>query len=465
MRQLSGVDVSFLHVENSRVTGHVGGLLIVDPSTASEPITADAVRRFYASKIHKLAPLRWQLVNVPYGFDRPYWHEVQDPDLNYHIRGVTVPSPGSEEELVALVSRLHARPLDRAHPLWEVYVIDGLDSGKLAIYTKLHHAAIDGKAGMAITATVLSTSPDVEIPDMVELPPPSPVPSEAEMFTRGWNSLLSQPEKAMKLWGDVTRETQRFYSRMLTGASEWTADASPPQVAPKLSFNRTISAQRNYTFGTASLSDVKKIKERHDCTVNDVVMAMCTSALRRWLIDHDELPRGPLLAMVPISIRAADASEDVGNQVSSLQVALPTNVGDPAERLRMVSAGMRSAKETHKALPANLLQDFTQFTAPAAAEAVALMAANMKWADSATMPFNVVISNVPGPRETLYYLGAKLEANYPVSMITDGMGLNITVHSYRDSIDFGVVSTPEFVPDITRLRTYIIEAIDELLAL
>lgn len=465
MRQLSGVDVSFLHVENSRVTGHVGGLLIVDPTTAPELITADAVRRFYASKIHELAPLRWQLVNVPFGFDRPYWHEVQDPDLNYHIRAVTVPSPGSEEELVALVSRLHARPLDRAHPLWEVYVIDGLDSGRVAIYTKLHHAAIDGKAGMKITATVLSANPEIVIPAMAELPPPSAVPSETEMFTRGWDSLLSHPEKAMKLWGDVAKETHRFYSRMLTGGSEWMVDNNPPQVAPKLSFNRSISAQRNYAFGTASLSDVKRIKEKHNCTVNDVVMAMCTSALRRWLIDHDELPRGPLLAMVPISIREADASDGVGNQVSSLQAVLPTNVEDPVERLKLVSEGMRSAKETHKALPANLLQDFAQFTAPAAAEAVAVAAANMKWADSATMPFNVVISNVPGPRETLYYLGAKLEANYPVSMITDGMGLNITVHSYRDSIDFGLVSTPEFVPDISRLRTYIIEAIDELLAL
>ncbi|MDN5857177.1 MAG: WS/DGAT domain-containing protein, partial [Pseudonocardia sp.] len=231
---------------------------------------------------------------------------------------------------------------------------------------------------------------------------------------------------------------------------------------PRTSFNAAIGPHRNWAFGTVPLATVKAIRRQTEATVNDIVMALCAAAMRRWLMDHDELPKGPLYAAVPVSIRAADQANAMGNQVSGLMSPLPTHVADPLRRVAEVAAAMKSAKDVHNALPARLLQEFSQFTAPAAAEWAARIAAYPQFAAQLRLPFNLVISNVPGPRETLYFAGAEVLANYPVSMISDGMGLNITLQSYRDNIDFGLISTPELMPDLWNLIGYLGEALAEL---
>jgi len=463
MRQLTGVDTTFLHMENARTYGHVNGVVVLDPSTADRPINADTIRDYVADRIHLLEPLRWRLVEVPLGIDRPYWVDDPDLDLNFHVRGIALPAPGSDRQLADQVARLAARHLDRSKPLWELYVIEGLEGGKVAVMTKLHHAAVDGKAGMQIMSTLLSTDP--------ACPPPAPPakettaekdPTPVEMWGRGWLGLMSRPEQAARLWLDTVKAGIKMASELGFGVGEWKKVLRSPGGAPRLSFNTTLGAQRNWAFGSVALSDVKKVKDAHGCTLNDVVMAMCAGALRRWLLDHDELPDKPLLAMVPVSIRKAEQAANAGNQVSAMVSPLATNLADPAARLQAVSEAMVAAKEQHAALPAHLLQDFSQFAAPAAAQLVADTAANLRWADRVAPPFNLVVSNVPGPRESLYYAGALLEANYPVSIISDGMGLNITLQSYRDRIDFGLVGTPELVPDIWNLITFLRDELELL---
>ena len=463
MRQLTGVDSTFLHMENARTYGHVNGVVVLDPTTADGPINADTIRDYIADRIHLLDPLRWRLVEVPLGIDRPYWVDDPDLDLNFHVRGIALPAPGNDQQLADQVARLAARHLDRAKPLWEVYVIEGLEGGKVAIMTKLHHAAVDGKAGMQIMATLLTTDPAAPAPEPPSKATAEKVPQPIEMWGRGWLGLLSRPEQGVKLWLDTVKAGTKMAREVgLGGPVEWRKVLKAPGRAPKVSFNATLGAQRNWAFGSAALSDVKAVKDAHGCTLNDVVMAMCAGALRRWLIDHDELPEKPLLAMVPVSIRTAEQAASAGNQVSAMVAPLATNLADPLERLQAASKEMRSAKDQLAALPAHLLQDFSQFAAPAAAQLVANTAANLRWADSIAPPFNVVVSNVPGPREPLYYAGALLEANYPVSIVNDGMGLNITLQSYRDRIDFGIVGTPELVPDIWNLITYLQEELTTL---
>jgi diacylglycerol O-acyltransferase / wax synthase len=466
MRQLTGVDASFLYMENARTVGHVSGVLIVDPSTAPEPITAETLREFIGQRIHLLEPLRWRLVEVPFGIDLPYWIDDPNLDLSFHIRGIALPAPGTPIQLAEQVARLASRPLDRAHPLWELYVIEGLEDGTVAIMTKLHHAAVDGKSGVQVLATVLDPDPrGREVPPPPDAAQRQKIPTDAEMLGRGWLGLLGRPEAALRLAANVVKEAPGLSRLWTLGAQgRGKLPAMGAAKAPRVSFNKTLSAQRNWAYGSLSLTTVKQVKSRLGCTVNDVVMAVCAGALRQWLTDHDELPDVPLLAAVPISIRAADQGRDMGNQVSGMIAELPTHLADPVERLRAVHKSMAAAKQIHNALPAHLLQDFSQFTAPAAAEFVARTLAGLRIADHVAPPFNVCISNVPGPREPLYYAGALMIANYPVSMIADGMGLNITLQSYRDSLDFGLVGTPELVPDIWRLMAYLEEALHELAA-
>ncbi len=463
MRQLSGVDATFLQMENARVTGHVAGLIIVDPSTAKQPINSDTIREFIRERIHLLEPLRWRLVNVPLGIDRPYWVQDGELDLDFHVRGIGLPSPGNDEQLAKMVAGLTARALDRSHPLWELYVIEGLEGGRVAIMTKLHHSAVDGASGMQITATLLSTDPDATVDPPTSTPRTERVPSELEMLTRGWLGVMASPARGVRLSMQLAREGRDVLRRLqLDGLDSLKPVLRAPSRAPRTSFNRPVTARRNWVFGTIPLSRVKRIKDAAGCTVNDVVMALCTSGLRRWLIEHGELPEAPLQAMVPVSIRAADQANAMGNQVSAVQAALPTQVEDPIERLRIVSTDMLAAKEQLAALPADLLVDFSQFSAPAAAEFAAKAAASVRWADRIMPPYNLVISNVPGPRVPLYYAGALVLANYPVSIITDGVGLNITLQSYRDSIDFGIISSPDLIPDLWELMRYIRDAVDEL---
>ena len=478
MQQLTGVDANFLYMETGATVGHVCGVALLDPSTRDGELTFDAVRTVVEQRLPLLPPLRRRLVEVPLGIDRPYWADDPDFDLDFHVRELALPAPGGKEQLCEQVARIASRALDRHRPLWELYLLSGLEGGQLALLVKFHHAALDGVAGAELLTTLMDpTSTPPEPPPAQPWHPP-PVPSELQMWARGVVGVSLQPLKVLdfqrRLLRTLPRSTRFFgrtaapaltnLGRLMTGGGSPDGQllAGPVMIAPRTSFNRPITPQRRWTFGSASLQAVKEVKDAFGVTVNDVVMAACAGALRRWLELHDELSAQPLLAMVPLSVRTPEQQGQFGNRVSGMIAVLPTHLADPVDRLRAAHEAMRAAKEQHHAISAETLQDVTQFAMPALATRAARVAAQLRITDYVNPPYNVVISNVPGPRNPLYLAGATVRGYYPVSVVTDGLGLNITVQSYLDDLDIGLVSCRELVPDLEVLLGYLTDAIEEL---
>ncbi len=476
MQQLTGLDTSFLNLETPSTYGHVSGLAIFDPSTAPVPPTLEDLQKLIEQRIHLLPPYRRRLVEVPFGLDHPYWIEDPDFDLDFHVRHIGLPPPGDHRQLSEQVSRIVARPLDRARPLWELYVIEGLEGGYVAQLTKIHHCCIDGVSGAELLTTLLDIEPE---PREVDPPRrawrPEPEPTELEMWLRGMWGVAGTPRKVFRIVRESLRHLPALSRSLgfgeLPGESllnravgrrpdPMLSEASTP--APRTVFNDKITPHRRFAYGSLSLQEVKEIKKQRGVTVNDVVLALCAGALRRYLEERRELPADPLIAMVPVSVRTEEQKGAMGNQVSSMSASLHTHVKDPLTRLDRIHESMRIAKEQHKALPATLLQDFAQFAPPAVAARAARVVARAAVANWVDVPFNVIISNVPGPQFPLYGFGSKLVASYPVSANNDGVGLNITVQSYNGSLDFGAIACRELMPDVWDLIDYLHDALSEL---
>jgi WS/DGAT/MGAT family acyltransferase len=480
MRQLTSLDAQFLAVESGRTYGHVGSLCVCDPSTApGGRLTVDDLQRMVAERLHLLPPFRWRLVNVPLGLDLPYWAEDPDFDLDFHIRESAIPPPGDDQKLAETVSRIFARPLDRARPLWELYLIHGLPDGKVALLTKVHHAVVDGVSGNEILSVLLDHTPAGEPID----PPAAPhrgerVPGDLEMFARGAAGVPLQPWRALKALPTtlpaltevpganafpVVPALSKGLSKLRGLAGAPTSDSIleiTSARAPRTPFNGRISPHRRFAFGSLSLDTVKAIKNELGITVNDVVVTLCASAVREWLLERDELPRDPLVAMIPVSVRAPHEAGPYGNRISAMIVPIPTNVAHPRDRLRRAHELLRSAKANHAALPASLLTDATAFIPPAVAALAARTTIDLL--SRTRPPLNLVISNVPGPRDDLYCAGAQLESLFPVSVVVDGVGLNMTVMSYRDRLDFGIVTDQGQIPDAWPFIQHLETALDEL---
>jgi diacylglycerol O-acyltransferase / wax synthase len=468
VQQLSGLDAAFLAMETHAVFGHVGSVCILEPATSPEDVTLEKVTRLIESRLHLLPPFRRRLVTVPLGLDQPYW--IEDPGFNieYHVREIALPAPGDDRQLAEQAARLHARPLDRNRPLWEIYLIHGLSEGRIAIYSKVHHAAIDGVSGGDLLAATLDLTPE---PREVEPDPwqPEPEPRALEMLARSAVSLAGHPFRAARITYDLARSLPALASapirprlpivdRIFPRDQDLVLQPSGLR-APPTPFNKAISPHRRWAFRSLDLNEVKAVKNKGGGTVNDVVMALSTGALRRWLLDHDALPEGPLIAAVPVSIRTKGV--EGGNQVSTMIAPLPTHLADPLERLEACRTAMGAAKEQHGALPATLLQDVTQFAMPALAGQAARLAARVRLLERVN-PFNLFISNVPGPNIDLYYAGAKLLAYYPLSAIADGQGLNITVCSLSGQLHFGLIADRELVPDLDAMAGYLVDELAQL---
>jgi diacylglycerol O-acyltransferase / wax synthase len=473
VQQLSGLDAAFLALETPAVYGHVGSVSIVDAAAAEGGLTLERLTATVAARLDGLPPFRRRLVTVPFGLDQPYWIEDPDFDIEFHVRELALPAPGDDHQLTEQVARLHARPLDRRRPLWEMYLIHGLSGGRAAIYAKVHHAAIDGVAGNDVVTELLDLSPEGRPTDDGPVTwEGEPEPGTARLLASSATSLAKQPLRAARLAYGVARSLPALGSspirpqlpiidRML-GRDAKVALPSQKFRAPRTPFNATISPHRRWAFRDLPLADVKRVKSAAGITVNDVVMALCAGALRRWLLERGELPDDPLVAAVPVSIRSE--GEQHGNRVSAMFAPLATNLDDPAERLAMTGRTMHAAKEQHGALPAELLTDVTQVAAPAVANQAARLNARLRLVERIS-PFNLIISNVPGPRVQLYYAGAPLLAYYPLSAIAHGQGLNITVMSYQDTMFLGLLACRELVPDLETLADHVVAELAELVAL
>ena len=485
MRQLTSLDAQFLAAEDGKTHGHVSSLGIYDPSTApSGDLTLAAVRDLVASRIHLLPPFRWRLAEVPFGLDHPYWFDDPDFDLDFHIRELALPAPGDQRMLAEQVARIVARPLDRARPLWELYLIHGLADERVAVLTKLHHAAVDGVSGAEILSVLLDTEPEGRTVDAPEAPRAiARMPGQLEMLGRGVAALPMQPLRSLRSLPKALPHLDQVPTmRSLPGVatlaavSRRAARAIPRTSAggvlegrrfkaPLTPINRQVSPHRRVALSRQSLADVKLVKNHFGVTVNDVVVAICAGALRSWLDTRGVLPDEPLLAMVPVSVRTPDQRGTFGNRVATMLAPIPTHLDDPHARLRAAHEAMRSAKEHHKTVPATVLQDANQVVPAALFARAARVTTSVALRHPSEAMVNTVISNVPGSPAPLYLSGARLEALYPISGVMHGIGLNITVASHCDELCFGVVADRDLVADVWPLAEELRRAHDELLAL
>ncbi len=476
MPQLTALDAQFLNIETATNVANIAGLAILDGELDRADLQALLGRR-----LPYVPALRRRLAPVPFGLDHPYWAQEDDLDLDYHVREIGLPRPGDDRQLAEQVSRLHARRLDRSRPLWEIYLVHNLPGGRTGLYTKIHHAAVDGIGGADVLAALFDTTPEPPTgqedppPGMREAPPgrDEPPPGQAEMVARGLARLAANPARAVRFVAEAVPHLDEIPvvswlpgARPLSGLARRLAGAGgvpglPALPAPRTPFSGPVSQHRRFAYVSLPLEEVKAVRKAFGVTVNDVVMAVCAGALRGWLAGHGGVPDGPLVAGVPFSLREAGVREP-GNQVTIMIAPLATHVADPVERLHEVRGAMRLIKDRSALAPARWLREFSA-SMPAALMGLAARSAFALVGETAP-PINVIISNVPGPQLPLYVCGNLLLTHYPVSVITDvSGGVNITAFSYNGSLDIGVVTDRTMVPDAWELAGHLRAALDDLL--
>lgn len=453
MQQLSGLDALFLNLETNACPMHVGGLVILEPpADEAEDGGFARVVRHVESRLDLIPPMRRRLLNAPLDFDHPYWIEDPDFDIVHHVRHRALPRPGDDRKLADLVCELASTRLDRNLPLWELHYVEGLKGGRVATITKMHHAAIDGVSGAEILGHLLDLTPEPRtVPAPAQPWAPDRIPSLLSLANKTARSLARRPREAVKLaretWPILLSAGRSAWERRKLARSGQSIEG-PAGLAPRTRFNRQITARRAFAFGSLPLDQVKAVKNALAATVNDVVMAVCAEALRQYLLEKNELPKKPLVAGIPMSVRPEALKGAAGNQVTFLRASLHTDEPDPVKRLRKINREMAGVKERTRALPANLMGDWANLPAPALMARAARLYENFGIQNYHTPAFNLVISNVPGPPVPLYFAGAKVLANYPVSIPFHGAGFNITLMSYCGKLDYGLIADREVMPDI-----------------
>ena len=460
MERLTGLDASFLYFETPTMHMHVCATIIFDPSTVEGGYSFERVREVIESRLHLVKPFRRKLAPVPLNLAHPVWVEDADFDLDYHLRRIGVPSPGTMEQLAEIAGDIASRQLDRNHPLWEMWIVEGLENGNVALVAKMHHCTIDGVSGANLMVHLFDLSPD-EVKEPGPEWKPEKAPSDAELVGYGLLSRLRQPLNIFKVVPQTVQSVANFIQARRQ--REDGPGMAAPFTAPRTIMNSAITAHRSVSYTRVPLEDVKKVKKAFGTTVNDVVLAVTSGALRRYLDKYDELPDKSLIATCPVSVRSDGEDEGEGaNKVSAMFTSMATDVEDPVERLRAISAATKGAKEEHNAIGADMLQNWAEFAAPTTFSLAARAYSALKLAERHPVVHNLVISNVPGPPIPLYFAGARLVALYPLGPIFDGAGLNVTVLSYMDNVDFGFIACKETVPGLWDLAAFVSESLAEL---
>lgn len=447
MKALSPMDQMFLWLERRNQPMHVGGLLLFTPPPGA---TADDIRELVeAMRTNEDAqPPFNQRLNRKLGL--PFWTKDAEFDLAHHFRHLALPQPGRIRELLAMVSNLHSSLLDRSFPLWEATFIEGVADGRFALYTKIHHALVDGVATMRLLEATLSADPEER-----EMAPPWAAKrnSRKRQSAGGPTSVLTQALRQMRTQAKSLPAVTRALVGTLKQARhdpEFTALFQ----APSSLLNRRITNARRFAAQSWPISRVRAVGKKLGATINDVVMAMCASALRSYLMEQNALPAKPLIAMVPMSLRRDDS--DSGNQVALILVNLGTHLADPAERLGLIMRSVSSSKKRFAQMsPLEILNYTALLAGPSGLNLLTGIAPKRQL-------YNLVISNVPGPRNALYWNGAKLEGMYPVSIPLDGMALNITLTSYADELNFGLIACRRSVPHVQRMLEQLERGLVEL---
>lgn len=460
MQRLSALDSEYLYMETSASLMHAANLVIVDPSTSDEPFEFARLHALYEQRLDLSPAFRRRVVDVPMDLHHPIWIEDPDFDLDWHLRHVAVPRPGGIEELYELIGELTSIPLDRTRALWETWIIEGMNDGRIAILSKVHHAATDDLSDQELMTTILDVSPEIEtVEGSVESWKPERVPNDLEMVGHAMGALLRSPSQ---LISTARRVVETTFHLNTGNDEEYIVDTPSPVIAPSSSLNGAITGRRTFATTCVPLAKVKEVKDALDVTVNDVVLAMCAGALRAYLDSRGEKPDGSLVAMVPVAVRF-DEDSDAESFLSSMLTPLATNLDDPLERIAAIHETLVATQTNCDTISAEALQSWPDFAAPTMARRAARFYSRMRWSDHEQPLFNLTISNVPGPPFPLYVTGAEVHAAYPVGSIFDGCGLNITVMSYLDRLDFSILTCPDLVPDSSVIVDAIRTSLDELL--
>ncbi|MCX5042548.1 wax ester/triacylglycerol synthase family O-acyltransferase [Aldersonia sp. NBC_00410] len=458
MERLSGLDASFLYLETSTQLLHICGLIELDPSTMPDGYTFEKLQSELAARIPRLPKFRRKVKDSLFNVGHPVWVDDDDFDIERHCHRIAVPEPGDATELARLCSHIAGQQLDRNKPLWDMWVIEGLADGRIAVLIKMHHASVDGVSGADMITQLCSLEPQAPPTDSEETIESTGDGSVVDIAIGGLAEMATRPVKLVRALGNSIPLLPAWVTRAQRGAA-----MPAPFTAPRTPFNGTITGHRSMAWAQLDLDRVKAVKGAFGVKVNDVVLAMVASALRMYLEDKGELPEASLVAMVPVSVH--DKSDRPGtNKVTGMFNELRTDIEDPAQRLKAIADSNAVSKEHNEALGANLLQDWAQFAGPATFGAAMRLYATFGLADRHPTIHNLVVSNVPGPPVPLYFLGSRITGMYPLGPVFHGAGLNVTVISRENKLDVGLIACTELVPDLWSLAETFPDALDELVA-
>lgn len=464
MSHLSVVDGAFLHLESPEMPMHVGSLALFEAPAQGAAAWHEAVKAHVASRMHLAPVFTRKLALMPFDLANPVWIHDDDIDLDYHVRFLVLPKPGTMQQLEALAARLHSSLLDRSRPLWEFYVIEGLADGRVGFYSKVHHAAVDGQAAVAMGNSVFDVT---EEPRRVR-PPRAPRSHRyqlgvAELLSAAIGNQLRQVLEFGRLLPPLAGAAIKAGREALAARRQSPAGAKAPsrwKLAPPTPFNTSITNQRAFAGIALPLAEAKAIGKQHEASVNDVVLWLCSTALRGYLGDSRELPPKSLVVGVPISLRN-EGDTSANNQVSGTVIDLATNEADPLKRLATIIAGTRAMKAQMGSFGSLIPKDFPSLGSPWLLSGLASLYGRSGLADRVRIA-NLAISNVPGPQVPLYLAGVRMAGIYPLSIVGHGLALNITVQSYMGQLCFGLIGCRRALPDIDELALQLQRAMEQL---
>lgn len=462
MQRMTGLDAAFLYAETPSQHMHVALVGVFDTSSMKGGYRFETIKSLIQDRLPRIPMFTRRLVQVPFRLHHPVLVEDPDFDIDFHVRRMAAPAPGSLRELSEMAGDFVSRPLDRGRPMWQMWVVEGLEDGRIGILAKVHHSLIDGVTGAEMMVHLFDLEPEPAAGTDGAAPEKRAVekiPSDLELVGYAARSMARQPARLASTLVGTARSVGGLVRRRREGSSGMAA----PFSAPRTPWNGAITGHRAVAVGTLALDDIKAVKKAFGTTVNDVVLALCSGALRRYLADHGGVPEASLVSVVPISVRSDEpGASDGANQVSAMFVSLATDLDDPADRLRAIAGATKGAKEEHNALGADVLQNWAEFAAPGVFARAMRLYSEMNLADRHRPIHNVIISNVPGPPFPLYMAGAQLSVMAPLGPIMEGAGLNVTVMSYMDRVDIGLIACRESIPDIWELAEDFEESLAEL---